>query len=44
MYSEARVYTDTKGTCQSVRIIRVPVLSGLLEKTKADILRQKSVD
>ena len=23
------VYTDTKGTCQNVRIIRVSVLSGL---------------
>ena len=27
------VNTDTKGTCHSVRIIRVSVLSGLSEKT-----------
>ena len=27
------VYADTKGTCHSVRIIRVSVLSGLSEKT-----------
>ena len=28
-----QVNTDTKGTCHSVRIIRVSVLSGLSEKT-----------
>ena len=30
------VNTDTKGTCQSVRIIRVSVLSGLSEKNVPD--------
>ena len=39
------VNTDTKGTCHSVRIIRVSVLSGLSEKTSEthvlSILRPK---
>ena len=30
------VNTDTKGTCHTTRIIRVPVLSGLSEKSVAD--------
>ena len=33
------VNMDTKGTCHSVRIIRMPVLSGLSERTSGTYVR-----